>query len=191
MLRPYSLPLVTSLMLVVLLLVSCSDTADDSADTTLAPTTTTSTTPTTTTTTTTTTTQPVLDAEAVARAATEGIEVTFTEEECSHSGPSVLVEGPYEVIFKGVDGKSPADFYVQSIDNGKTYLDIVELQGGVPGEYYGMPAFITYATKVDGDFDISTGDRRTTYAFEVGEYYVDAFKGSGAWLCGAFVVVAE
>ncbi len=185
MLRPYSLPLVASLTLVVLLLVSCSDTADDSADTTLARTTTTTAAPPTT------TTQPVLDAEAVARAATEGIEVTFTEEECSHSGPSVLPEGEYEIIFRGVDGRSPADFYVQSIDDGKTYQDIVELQGGVPGKYYGMPAFITYATTVGSDFDISTGDRRTTYAFEVGEYYVDAFKGSGAWLCGAFAVVAE
>jgi hypothetical protein len=118
-----------------------------------------------------------LDAEAVARAATEGIEVRFTEEECSHSGPSVLPEGEYVIIFKGVDGKAAAGFYVQRINDGKTYQDIIGLQGGVPGEYYSRPDFITYATTVDSDFDTSTGDKRVTHAFEEGEYYIDAFAG--------------
>jgi hypothetical protein len=131
----------------------------------------------------------------VAQAVAEGIEVTFAEEECSHSGPSVLPIGEYVLIFKGLDGKVAADFYVQRIDDGKTYQDIVELQGGVPGDYYDYPDFIAYATKVDSDVDFSTGEKRITYSFEEGEYYVDAFrmKGSslGAWLCGSFVVVAE
>ncbi|MCJ7780202.1 MAG: META domain-containing protein [Acidimicrobiia bacterium] len=47
MLRPHSLRLVASLILVALLLASCGHTADDSADTTLAPTTTTTATTTT------------------------------------------------------------------------------------------------------------------------------------------------
>ena len=131
------------------------------------------------------------DAEAVARAATDGIEVKFSEEECSHLGPSVLPEGEYVIVFSGVNGRLAADFYVQRIDDGFTYEDIVELQGGVPGEYYGYPAFITYASKVDFKFDTSTGDKRVTYAFEEGEYYIDAFKGGGAWLCGAFTIVAK
>jgi hypothetical protein len=82
---------------------------------------------------------------------------------------------------------------VQRINDGKTYQDIIGLQGGEPGIYYPRPDFITYATKVDSDSDTSTGDKRVTYAFEEGEYYIDAFAGvpMGAWLCGAFTVIAE
>ena len=107
-----------------------------------------------------------------------------------------MPDGEYLIIFNGLEGKPAADFYVQRIDDGKTYQDIVDLQGGVPGNYYEMPDFITYATQVGStEYDSSTGEKRVTYSFEEGEYYIDAFKrkgsGWGAWLCGSFTIVAK
>ena len=120
------------------------------------------------------------------------IEVTFDGNECAISGLDVLPEGEYIFIFNDFDGKPGATFYVQRINEGKTYQDIIELQGGIPGKYYDMPNFITYAIKIDSETNISTGEMRTTYSLDKGEYYIDAFKGwNKAWLCGSFTVVSE
>lgn len=141
------------------------------------------------------TSQPALDSEALAKVKTEGIEVTFTGDECTYTGPAVLPEGEYLLIFNSLDERVAADFYVQRINDGKTYQDIVDLQGGEPGNYYDMPDFISYAKKVGTETDNATGEERTTYAFEEGQYYIDAFKlidqHMAAWLCGSFMIVSE
>ncbi len=62
--------------------------------------------------------------------------------------------------------------------------------------YVPKPDYIDQSlTIVDVDIDMETGERRTTYSLEEGEYalYVFTFTGGGwgQWFCGPLMVVTE
>jgi hypothetical protein len=138
--------------------------------------------------------EPILDPDAVAQAKAEGIEVTFTGDDCAVSGPAALPAGDYLFVFKDLEGKSGADLTLGRLTDGNTYQDFFDLQGGEPGMYVPKPDYIDQSlTIVDVDIDIATGEQRTTYSLEEGEYalYVFTFTEGewGQWFCGPLMVV--
>ena len=141
-----------------------------------------------------TTSKATLDVDAVAQAIAEGIEVTFTGNECTVSGPVTLPEGEYLFVFKDLEGKKSADLWLGRLTDGNTYQDFLDLQGGEPGKYIPKPDYIDdEITKVDVDWDISTGEKRITYSLEEGEYAIYVFNvieaAWGQWICAPLRVV--
>lgn len=126
--------------------------------------------------------QPTLDAEVVEQAVNEGIKVTFNGEECIGLGPAALPVGEYVFVFKSLLEKSTAELHVSRLTDGHTFQDILDIQGGDSRKWIESD-WNELVTRVDVDWDISTGEKRTTYLLEEGEHAV--FIGN-ALLTGSF-----
>ena len=119
-----------------------------------------------------TTPQPTLDAEAVAKAADEGIEVTFYGDKCTDLGMMVLPEGEYTFVFRDMIGKGTADLHVSQLSDGHTYQDLLDFQGGDPKKWNVDPDYHTLANQIDTEFDLPAGINRDAFALEEGEHAV-------------------
>ena len=120
--------------------------------------------------------QPTLDAEAVAKAADEGIEVTFYGDKCTDLGMMVLPEGEYIFVFRDMIGKGTADLHVSQLSDGHTYQDLLDFQGGDPKKWNADPDYHTLANQIDTEFDFSAGIKRVAFALKEGEHAVYIFN---------------
>lgn len=116
--------------------------------------------------------QPTLDAEAVAKAADEGIEVTFYGDKCTDFGMVVLPEGEYTFVLRDMIAKGTADLHLSQLLDGNTYQDLLELQGGDLKMWNVDLDYHTLANHIDTEYDLSAGIKRVTYALEEGEHAV-------------------
>jgi hypothetical protein len=140
------------------------------------------------------TSHPVLDADAVAQAVAEGIEVKFYGESCDVAAPEVLPIGEYVFVFNDLEGKQSADLYIGRLTDGHTFQDLLDPQGDEPGKYYHKPEWLIYAEKTDSEWDLSTGVKSVTYFLEEGEHaiYVSNVLPTnewGLWFCMPVMVV--
>jgi hypothetical protein len=130
--------------------------------------------------------QPLLDIEAVEKAATEGIVVTFHGEACEVDSPDRLLAGEYDFTLKDLSQLTSAQLLVARITDGHSYPDLLTPQN-TPGEYYPKPDWLIYAKKI-GSVDISTGQWSYEVTLEPGEHavYVYGFQPTGEqwlWFC--------
>ena len=187
MVRPHSLRLVASLTLVVLLLASCGNTADDSADTTLAPTTTTLPP---TTTAAPATTEPVPSSTEAAGAF---FVVMFDGTECTTEGPTVVAAGDYPFVLTDLSDMTGADVRTQVLDDGYTYQDMLDFQGGA-GEYFSPPEWAKFALNGFAPVEREMAENQTgkTIVLDTGLHAITVGTGrpSTVWLCGSLHVVA-
>jgi hypothetical protein len=114
--------------------------------------------------------QPLSDTEAVEKAATEGIEVTFHGESCDVDAPSTLPIGEYHFTLNDQSQLTSSDLIVARITGGHTYQELLDLQP-TPGEYYPKPDWLIYVKRI-GSIDPSTGQRSYEVTLELGELAV-------------------
>jgi hypothetical protein len=130
--------------------------------------------------------QTLLDLEAVEKATTEGIEITFHGEACEVDAPDRLLVGEYHFTLNDQSQLTSAQLYVARITEGHSYADLLTPQIK-PGEYYPKPDWLIYAKKI-GSIDPSTGQRSYDVTLEPGEHavYVYGFQPTGEqwlWFC--------
>lgn len=135
---------------------------------------------------------PIIDAEAVALAKSEGIEITFNGDSCSNTGPDVITAGEYLFKLNNLSGEGAPDLWLGRFTGGYTYQDFLDAQGE-PGNYISKPDNLDQELTRVVDFDLSTGQKTTTYLLEEGEYAIYIFNPSGAqwgqWICAPLTVV--
>ena len=114
------------------------------------------------------------------------IEVTFTGDGCTFTGPTELPIGERSFYFKDLSGNH-ATFWVRRYRDGKTLQDMLDLQT-YPGEYIPKQSWIASAKPVKDEWNEDVYVR--TYDLEIeGEYGIHiATMYDELWFCFPFTV---
>lgn len=136
---------------------------------------------------------PTVDPDALAQVRAEGIVVTFDGEACTASAPRALPAGEYLFTLNDLTGEGYPDLWLGRFTGGNTYQDFLDAQAE-PGLYIAKPDYLDQEiTKVDVEFDLTTGEKSTTYSLEEGEYAIYIFNVGGAhwnlWICAPLSIV--
>lgn len=130
--------------------------------------------------------QTLLDTEAVEKATTGGIEVTFHGESCDVDAPDILPVGKYSFTLNNLSESTSLNLYVAKITDGHSYQDLLDFQNS-PGEYFPKPDWLIYAKKI-GSVDPSTGQVSYKITLEPGEHAIYVWSRL-LWFCKPIMVV--
>ena len=121
----------------------------------------------------------------------EPIEVTFTGEGCTVTGPTELSIGEHTFIFKDVSDKR-AHFFVRRFEEPYTIQDIFDLQS-YPGEWIDSPSWVVSTSPRGYEWNETTDEYIGKYDLEVeGNYglkiYTLQVEDDEIWYCAPFTV---
>jgi len=101
------------------------------------------------------------------------IEVIFTGNDCTVTGPTELSAGKHTITFID-ESDMNAELWLISLRDGKTIQDLIDRQSE-PGEWYPKPGWATYDTRLSIVSKESEGRRvdfSTYNLFKVGEHTI-------------------
>lgn len=116
--------------------------------------------------------------------------VTFDENGCTYSGPSVVPIGEYSFVLKDLTGQK-ADLYIEYFIEDKTTQDYLALQGE-PGKWFEPPDWSVRAFKRGTEWNESLGLKVYTFSLtEIGEnlIYIGGHNPPSFWFCPPIWVI--
>jgi hypothetical protein len=107
------------------------------------------------------------------------IEVKFTGDDCTVTGPTELPAGKHTFTFIDESGMD-AELWLLSLRDGKTTQDILDRQSE-PGDWYPKPGWVSYDTRLSIESKESDGRRVDSYIWnllKVGEHTISCYVPS-------------
>ncbi len=122
---------------------------------------------------------------ASAATPTQEIEVTFSGNECTVSGPTEILMGDHPIVLNDQSDIN-VSLWAGKLNNGKTFQDLLDLQSE-PGESFPVPSWVVFAQK----YSTSDSEDKIYVLDEPGEYSLSVYNPfpETVWLCAPLHVM--
>jgi hypothetical protein len=135
---------------------------------------------------------PTTTSEPLPETVAEAIEVTYDGNECTVSGPTELPIGELSFVLKDLSEEMNVHLTVTRLLDGKTFQDLLDLQGE-PGKFPPQrPSWIDTPTLLGRTWNESIGGVVYTYSLNKEGEYVILVSGSSpisVWYCAPLWVI--